>query len=169
MHDVFLSPAKANTFWYLKGEITDQISPKTWKYLECMGNPVKAWEIPGRLGISWESIGNPGIAWKILGKHGKSRENTGDTRNSGKAREIPAREVLLKPGKSQAFFLDETCSGLTSPKASKITRNHGKSRESMVNTEKTLNCPGNPGQELLVMLYFVRWWFNKTSRRKFVT
>ena len=98
MHDVFLSPAKANTFWYLKGEITDQISPKTWKYWECMGNPVKAWEIPGRLGISWESIGNPGIAWKILGKHGKSRENTG---NLGEI----SQEKLLKPGKSRAFFL----------------------------------------------------------------
>ena len=63
-----------------------------------MGNPVKAWEIPGRLGISWESIGNPGIAWKILGKHGKSRENTG---NLGEI----SQEKLLKPGKSRAFFL----------------------------------------------------------------
>ena len=65
-----------------------------------MGNPVKAWEIPGRLGISWESIGNPGIAWKILGKHGKHGKSWGNL--PGKA--VKTREMLLKPGKSRAFF-----------------------------------------------------------------
>ena len=84
-----------------------------------MGNSRKAWEIPARHRKFWESRENPGKARKIPGKQGKSWENTGDTRNSAKAREISAREVLLKPGKSQAFFLDETCSGLLLQKPQK--------------------------------------------------
>ena len=110
-----------------------------------MGNPGKAWEILGKHGKFRQGIGNPGKAWKILGKHGRYQEFRESTGNPSPGSAVKTRKI---PG----FFLDETCSGLTSPKASKITRKHGKSRESLVNTGKALNCPGNPGQELLVFL-----------------
>ena len=62
-----------------------------------MGNPGKAWEIPGKHWIFRVSMGNPGKAWKI-------------PRNLGKAQEIPGKavkswEMLLKPGNFRAFFL----------------------------------------------------------------
>ena len=94
-----------------------------------MGNPGKAWEILGKHGKSWQGIGNPRKAWKIPGKHGRYqefRESAGNPSlgSAGKIREMPG------------FFLDETCSGLISPKGSKIPRKHGKARESMENSGK---------------------------------
>ena len=71
----------------------DKQSPKTSNPL---GHQIPQ-EIPGRNCL------------EIPGKHGKSQENTGDTRNSGKAWESTgntgkSREVLLQPEKSRAFF-----------------------------------------------------------------
>ena len=98
MHDVFLSPQLS-----LRNKAKEKVLPPKSKFRQ---KP----EIPRKHGKSQEGMGNPGKAWEILARHRKSREsmenpgNTGDTRNSGKGREIPAREVLLKPGKFGLFF-----------------------------------------------------------------
>ena len=68
------------------------------KSREGMGNPGKAWDILGNHWKSRDSMENPGKAWKIPGKHGKSWGNL-----PGKA--VKTQEMLLKPGKSRAFFL----------------------------------------------------------------
>ena len=61
-----------------------------------MGNPVKAWEIPGKHGQSREGMGIPEKAWEFPGKHWKSRESMG---NPGKAKDIPGEH-----GKYQEFL-----------------------------------------------------------------
>ena len=81
-----------------------------------MGNPRKAWEIQGKHGKSREGMGNPGrvgnprIAWETqesMENPGKSWERTGNHRKSCEilAKAAKTQEMLLKPGKSRAFFL----------------------------------------------------------------
>ena len=101
------NPGKSRKAWEI-------VLGKHGKSREGMGNPGKAWAIPGTHWKSRESIGNPRKALEIPGKYWKSRDSMGNSRIAwkipGKPGKIPGKavkswEMLLKPGKSRAFFL----------------------------------------------------------------
>ena len=125
--------------------------PKTWKIpgkhgksREGMGNPGKAWEIPARHRKSRQGIGNPGKAWKILGKHGRCQEFRESTGNPSPGSAVKTRKI---PG----FFSRWDLQWAYFSKSLKNNKKAWKITGKMVNTGKALNCPGNPGQELLVI------------------